>query len=88
MELSDHLVHTKETENSALGAADRVKHSLQWSAVDHGGHQEKGLCAPVEQRVCSCKRQTDARPSCCGCTHTECLEVLVESVFSGSSMDV
>lgn len=41
MERTEHLAHTEETQNSALGAADRVKHSLQSSAVDHGGPQEK-----------------------------------------------
>lgn len=51
VELTEHLAHAEETQNSALAAADRVKRSLQSSAVDHGGPQEK---VPVLQQHKGC----------------------------------
>lgn len=61
VELTEHLAHAEETQNSALAAADRVKHSLQASAVDHGGPQEK---VPVLQQNKGCVLVTDRQ------THT------------------
>lgn len=79
MGLTEHLARTKGTQNPTLGAADRVKHSRpRWLSG-------AGPCAPAEQRVCSCKRQTDA-PLAMGAVHSECLEMPVELVYSGSTV--